>query len=268
MTLHAHKETLGIAALAGLTVGAVALVARIAVSPPPTVILASYATSLNGRTPGQRHNARLSANQLHNALIPPGGVFSFNKVVKTWSADRGYVKAPVSYDGELVPAYGGGVCQTSTTLYNAALLAGMPILERHKHVFAAHYAQPGRDAAVAQVDIDLRFRNPYPWPVRIEASGRDDRLLVRLLGEEKPKETVKIITQVLDRTIPDRLTRVIRRTGAAGRPFVRNPGARGIRVITYRIFSESGKEVRRERLSDDTYQAMDRLIQLTESAIR
>lgn len=239
--------------------------ARLISAPSPAVTLSSYATSLKGRTAGQRHNAMLSANELHGEVIPPGGVFSFNKAVKTWTSDEGYVKAPVSYDGELIPAYGGGVCQTSTTIYNAALLAGLPIVERHKHVFTAHYAQPGRDAAVAQENIDLRFRNPYQWPIRIEASARGDRLLVKLIGEEKPRHTVSIVTQTLDRTEPERLVRVVRRpSGSTGR-MVRNPGARGYRVVTYRIFSQSGREIRRERLSDDTYQPMNRLVQVSES---
>ncbi len=255
----------GILASAVLIGIAVTLVGRLAVAPPPVISLASYATSLKGRTPSQRHNAMLSANELHGEVIPPGGLFSFNRAVKTWTSDEGYVKAPVSYDGELIPAYGGGVCQTSTTLYNAALLAGMPIVERHKHVFAAHYAQPGRDAAVAQEEIDLRFRNPYPWPVRIEASARGDRLLVRVIGEERPRQQVSIVTQILNRTTPERLTRVVHRPKGSNRALMRNPGARGYRVVTYRVFSEAETEVRRERLSDDTYQPMDRLVQVNES---
>ena len=242
------------------------ILGRLTSAPSPTVEMASFATSLKGRTPGQRHNAMLSANELDGAVIPPGGVFSFNKRVKGWSADEGYVKAPVSFDGELIRAYGGGLCQTSTTLYNAALLAGLPIVERHKHVFAAHYAQPGRDAAVAQEEIDLRFRNPHGWPVRIEASARGDRLLVRLVGSEKPKMKVRIITQVLEQEKPERLTRMVLRAGGTGRSFVRNPGATGCRVVTDRAFFDGDREVRRERLSDDSYQAMDRIIQVTEAA--
>ena len=252
-------------AFGGLIVVLSAMVGGLVAAPPPSVEIASFATSLRGRTENQRHNAMLSANDLHNEVVPPGGIFSFNKAVKTWTADEGYVKAPVSYDGELVPAYGGGVCQTSTTLYNAVLLAGLPIVERHKHVFAAHYAQPGRDAAVAQENIDLRFRNPNPWPIRIEASARGDRLLVRLIGREKPKESVRIITQVIDRRTPERLTRRVERD-PYGRRFARNPGAVGYRVVTDRAFYEDGREVRRERLSDDSYQPMDRIVQIAESA--
>ena len=81
--------------------------------------MAGFATSLQERTASQQHNARRAAASINGQVIQPGGEFSFNKTVKSWSMDRGYVKAPVSYDGDLIREYGGGVCQTSTTLYNA-----------------------------------------------------------------------------------------------------------------------------------------------------
>jgi vancomycin resistance protein YoaR len=242
-----------------------ALFAQLAVLPPPEVEIAGYATSLKGRTRSQQHNARLAAQALDGKVVAPGGLFSFNQAVKSWSADRGYVKAPVSFDGELVPAFGGGVCQTSTTLYNAALLAGLPVRERHAHVFAPHYVAPGRDAAVAYPNIDLRFQNPYPWPIRLQARARGERLEVRLFGAERPRGMVRVAPHVLSRSAPARLTRVVRGgDGPAGRSYLRSPGATGYRVITYRIFSQSGREVRRERLSDDTYPAMNRVVQLSD----
>ncbi len=246
----------------GLAVASLLLFARVAATPPEYVEISGFATSLKGRTGSQRHNAMLAARALNGATIQPGAVFSFNRTVKPWSVDEGYVKAPVSYDGELVRAYGGGVCQTSTTLYDAALLAGLPILERHSHVFAAHYAMPGRDAAVAQPSIDLRFRNPYPWPLRIRASAKGDTLNVRLLAPQRPPSRVALESVVLSRSRPQHLTRVVDRPGSNGRAFVRGPGIEGCRVVTYRVFYQGDQELRRERLSDDTYLSMDRIVQL------
>lgn len=251
------------AALAGL---AAMMFAALAAPPATEVELAGYATGLEGRTGSQRINARKAADALNGKVIGPGAEFSFNKVVKSWSFDQGFLKAPVSYDGELVRAYGGGVCQASTTLYNAALLAGLPIVERHSHVFAPHYVPPGRDAAVAQQTVDLRFRNPYPWPVRIRSSADHDRLDIRLIGAERPRQTVDIESDVLNSVEPQRLTRVVYRPGGTvGRAYLRNPGAMGCRVVTYRIVFDGTTEVRRERLSDDTYEAMNRVVQVTET---
>ncbi len=250
-------------------VGFVGFVVRLmADTPRPEIVLAGFATNLERRTPAQRYNAKRAADALNGVIIPPGATFSFNKTVKGWTWEQGYVKAPVSYDGELVPAFGGGVCQTSTTLYNVALMAGLPIVERHHHVFAPHYITPGRDAAVAQYDIDLRFKNPYPWAVRLKTSVHANLLEISALGVEKPSSEVRILTDVLSQENPARLTRVIHPNYTPRkRFFVRNPGAVGYRVVSYRVFVEGNKEVRRERLSDDSYQPMDRVIQYHEKGL-
>lgn len=237
------------------------MVHGLAEAPVPSEIeIAGYATSLRGRTAGQRHNASKAADAFDGKIIAPGAVFSFNATVKSWSADQGFVKAPVSYDGELIKAYGGGVCQTSTTLYNAALLAGLPIVERHAHVFAPHYVPPGLDAAVAQRNIDLRFRNPYKWPLRLRANVIGDHLEVRIFGAKPIPQHVEISTEILSVSVPAHLTRVSHSRTSNGNPsYTRNPGAVGCRVIAYRAISQ-----RRERLSDDTYQAMDRIVKIDE----
>jgi vancomycin resistance protein YoaR len=229
------------------------------------VRLAGYATSLRQRSPSQSYNARLAARALDGQLIQPGAIFSFNRCIKSWTIDGGYRKAPVSYNGELVRAFGGGVCQTSTTLYNAALLAGLPIVERHHHVFAPHYINPGRDAAVAQYSIDLRFRNPYPWPVRIKSSATDDSLQISIFGQKKPDLEVHLETQILRVSQPERLTEVITGNNASGKSYLRCPGAQGYRVLTWRTYTLNGKEIKREEIGDDSYDALDRVIALTET---
>lgn len=245
---------------------AAALVLLLGARPTPSLVrIAGYATALEERSASQRHNARLAAEALNGQVVPPGSVFSFNHAVKPWTVDRGYVKAPVSFDGELVLAYGGGICQTSTTLYNAALLAGLPIVERHPHVFAPHYVAPGRDAAVAQYTVDLRFQNPYPWPIRIEAQARENEIEVRLLAPQRPDTNVSIRTDVLAISPPARRIRLVASGGDAPPRVLANPGTTGFRVVTYRLLSRNAEEWRRERLSDDTYQAADRIVRVLEA---
>ena len=242
----------------------VALLMLLTPSKSLEVEISGYATSLKGRTASQRINAQKAAAALDGKMILPGAEFSFNRIVKSWTFDQGYLKAPVSYDGELVRAYGGGVCQTSTTLYNAALMAGLPISERHSHVFAPHYVPPGRDAAVAQKTIDLRFRNPYAFPIRIRTFSKEEVIDIRILGAERPKTKACIEGRTFSEIEPQRLTRIRVIAGSSGKSFLRNPGATGYRVVTYRVVSENGAEKKRERLSDDTYEAMNRVIQVIE----
>lgn len=236
------------------------LFAVLGMAPSPQVELAGYATSLKGRTSSQAHNARLSALALDGKTIPPGATFSFNHAVQSWSLDAGYRKAPVSFDGELIRAYGGGVCQTSTTLYNAVLLAGLPIVERHPHVFRPQYIAPGRDAAVAYPGVDLRFKNPYAWPIVVRAIANSDTLEVHLWGAQRIEQSVRIVTEVLSTTNPRRLSRRLNSGSDPGRSYLRSPGAAGFRVVTYRVFKRAGPAERRERLSDDSYPAMHRVV--------
>ena len=254
---------LPVVALFGLLLAGGALLSPLTGEPTTPQKLAGFSTSLKGRSRNQKRNALLAARSIDGKLVAPGKVFSFNQTVQSWSVDQGYVKALVSYDGELVRAYGGGVCQTSTTLYNAVLLAGLPVVERHPHVFVPHYIVPGRDAAVAFPGVDLRFRNSTSSPVRLHARVRGERLEVWLTGAKTPPPVV-VKTEVLSTTMPLRLTQVSTRKNGSSprRSYVHSEGTTGYRVVTWRVFASG----RREALGDDTYPSMNRVVALRRNA--
>ncbi len=233
-------------ALAALALGGAAYQAL-----PRDHRIAAYATSLEGRARSQRHNAKLSLERLTGATIGPGELFSFNGRVGTFSRDAGYRKAPVSYNGQLIDDWGGGVCQTSTTLYNAALLAGMKVVERHRHRFAPSYVRPGRDAAVAFSNIDLRFVNPHPYPVRIEGRIEGNALRVEIIAPEELAERPTVVERVEESRSPSEV-----RFGAGSRSRVRSTGKTGYEVSVYRIVGD-----RRELISADTYPPMNRAVE-------
>lgn len=234
-----------IAAAVGL-----AAVVQLLAAPPPQRLVAAYFTSLGGRTGSQRHNARLALERLDEAVLPPGAEFSFNSVVGSLSRDQGFRRAPVSYNGTLIDDWGGGVCQTSTTLYNAALLAGLELLERHPHRFAPSYVPAGRDAAVAFSSVDLRFRNPYTFPVRFSGRIDGDRLVVEVWGKRVPDQLPQIAQEVQGVRTPGTLIL----EGPSSR--LRNTGKAGCEVSTYRVMGD-----RRELLSLDSYPVMDRVVE-------
>ena len=221
----------------------------------PEQTLGSYATPLAGRLADQRHNAELAARRLDGAVVGPGEELSFNRTVGSWSRDRGYRRAPVSFNGTLVSAWGGGVCQTSSTLYNAALLAGFEVVERHPHRYAANYVPPGRDAAVAFPNIDLRIRNPYSVPVKIVARSSASSLSIRLVGAAQPMEVS--VGQRLFGSASPQLIEV--GSGVGWR--VRNPGKQGYVVETLRTINGE-----RESLGVDSYPAMSRVVDRADSS--
>jgi len=243
----------------GVVIAGAGVLVTLCVAADSGTEIGAYTTSLVGRSEAQRHNARLAAEALDGAEIAPGGVLSFNDLAGPWSADTGYDKAPVSFSGELVDAYGGGVCQTSTTLYNAALLAGMQILERHRHNWPPGYVAPGRDAAVAFGALDLRVRNPYDQTLRARASCTGDSLVVRIVGEREPDCRARIertVHRVIEPTTVVRYSGLLpvgaRRTDVGGRP--------GYSVTTRRVFARGDEVVRRELVSYDDYDCLNGLI--------
>jgi vancomycin resistance protein YoaR len=215
------------------------------------VTMARYATPLDGRMGNQRHNAVLCLKQLDGTVVEPGATFSFNESVGTWSRDKGYRRAPVSFGGLLVDSWGGGVCQTSSTLYNAALLAGMHIDERHRHHYAPTYIAPGRDAAVAFPNIDLKFTNPYPFPVTLRGLVTRTGVVIDIVGAHGPPNGLRIEQRVADVAPPQEL---LVGSGRFGR--IRNPGHAGYSVETYRVSGDSS-----ELLSVDCYPVMNKIVE-------
>lgn len=220
-----------------------------------TYTLGAFATPLIGRTASQRHNARLAVLALDGAVIRPGAIFSFVTTTGPWTHDRGYRKAPVSFDGELVRSFGGGVCQTSSTLYCAALEAGLQIVERHRHTWPAGYAPPGGDAAVAPGGLDLRLRNPYSFPVTIRAYMQGDKLVCRIVAPQRPRQSCEVIREVTNVTSAPPVLRE-RADLPGGRREVVRRGRPGYHVTTTRLWLVDGDVVARELIADDVYPPM------------
>jgi hypothetical protein len=218
---------------------------------PDLHTIGSYAVDLSQRTPHQRWNARLAARSIDGHVVKPGAIFSYNRTIKNWTADRGYLRAPVSYDGVLIDSCGGGVCETSTALYNAALLAGLPIVERHPHTFAPSYVPPGRDAAVAFPGVDLRFGNDLAVPIIVRANVQGDQLVVKLEASQDRKSTVGIVSTVLARTSAPPLPPG---TDLRKRSPWRLLGHPGVRIAIYRVMAGSTGVTHKEFISDNTYQ--------------
>ena len=146
-----------------------------------TGVVASYTTTYGG-TPGRLHNVQLVSQLIDDHLIAPGAVFSFNQATGERTAEKGFQEAPVIINGELQNGLGGGVCQVSTTVFNAAYEAGLPIVERWNHaLYISHYPQ-GRDATVNYPDLDLKFRNDTGKWLLLRAFVGSGSLTINLYG--------------------------------------------------------------------------------------
>lgn len=141
-----------------------------------------YATSIHGST--QRiHNIQVASVSINNTLLWPGESFSFNDTTGPRTAERGYLTAPIILKGSFDVGLGGGVCQVSSTLFNAALEAKLSIEERHPHSMPVHYVPKGLDATVDYGSLDLKFRNNRKEPVIIKMYVSDDQIMAEIWGE-------------------------------------------------------------------------------------
>ncbi len=139
-------------------------------------VISFYYTSMEGSPDGRIHNIKKAVNRIDDKELEPQELFSFNDEVGNSNiAEDGWEKANVIVGGQLVEGYGGGICQVSSTLFNAAQGAGLTVVERHTHSKQVGYVPVGQDATVAYGWLDLKISNPYPFPVTIEAKTFDNQ---------------------------------------------------------------------------------------------
>ncbi|WP_379598204.1 VanW family protein [Oceanobacillus luteolus] len=146
--------------------------------------LGSYTTFYNSTNKERSTNIMLSAKAMHGTVIFPGEVFSFNKTVGERTEKRGYKKAPVIVKGEFAEDIGGGICQVSSTLFNAVDLRGIQMIERFTHSRSVPYVPPGRDATVSWWGPDFSFKNLYNEPIVITARAAYGSLTVEVFSSE------------------------------------------------------------------------------------
>ena len=168
--------------------------------PQDLVLRASFYTSYSKSTEERKHNISLASKSLNNVFVDVNGEFSFNYTVGERTKKRGYKEAKIIVNGEFVDGVGGGVCQVSTTLYNAVLLAGLNVIEYHPHSLPVSYVAPSFDAMVNSSWADLKFINNTHNPIIIKAFANGERLLVEIYGEKMQEKYVR--ESVITKTLP------------------------------------------------------------------
>ena len=197
-----------------------------------TSILGSFTTYFDGSNTSRAHNIHLASQKIHQTFIPAGGIFSFNQVVGERTPEAGYDDAPVFMGGRLVPGIGGGICQVSSTLFNAALLSGMDIVERDTHFAPVSYIPVGLDATVAWGYIDFQFKNPYSHPIYVIAEEGAGYVTITILGAKEDVPQSVTITKGKEQKIPNKKIEKINDT--VKEETIEEPGHEGISVDTTR----------------------------------
>lgn len=231
-----------------------------------TYTKADFYTEFNTENGDRAHNVALSLQKLNGIIVDSGAQFSFNETVGQRTAQNGFKEAKIIMDGEYVLGYGGGVCQTSTTLYNAALIAGMQIDMVRNHSLTSSYVSPSLDAMVNSGSSDLRFTNPYDTPVYIKAWTQGGRACIRIYGEENEYKIVprSYVLQVSkapdDRTIVDSEYKYLPKEAASGESKRLSYGKDGVKSEAYLEYYKEGVLVKRVKIRTDVYKSAQGVI--------
>lgn len=140
--------------------------------------LSEFSTEFKGATKARAHNIALASKAIDQTVVPPGAVFSFNETVGPTNKARGYKLGRIFINGKDAEGYGGGVCQVSSTLFNAVSQAGLEVVERHAHSKAVTYVKNGWDATTSYGGRDFRFTNSLPVAVRVRSAVNGEKLTV------------------------------------------------------------------------------------------
>lgn len=214
-------------------------------------LLGFYTTTFDASLRDRVHNMSLACGQISDTLLAPGEVFSINSILGESTPEKGYRKAPIISGGELVPGYGGGLCQVSTTLYNAALFANLQILERHNHQLTVPYVPPGRDATIFYASKDLQFRNNKGHHVLLHGTVDGHEITFRIFGAPA-KETVTIESKILEVYMPP--LRYINTTELPAGAEELTEGEPGYLVEVWKTVLSGNKILSKRKISTDIYQ--------------
>lgn len=222
--------------------------------------LSTCATRYDATNLTRTTNLQVAVNKINGVVVMPGETFSYNKTLGKRTAKAGYKDAAGYAGGKVVQMIGGGICQISSTLYDAVVYANLEIVERHNHAFLTSYLGAGKDATVVYGNLDFRFKNTRNYPVKIESYMQSGIVTVNIYGiKEENEYEIEISTTILS-YIPYEVIYENDSSLASGTEKVTQGGQKGCKSITYKILKQNGNEISRSVLSTDTYSAMNKYI--------
>lgn len=224
--------------------------------------ISSFKTSFKPSDVNRTENLKIAAAALNGTVVMPGGIFSMNKALGPRLASKGYKEAPIIIKNTVQPGLAGGICQVTSTVYNAALLGNFKIVSRRNHGLLVSYVGAGRDATIAGDAIDFKFRNTNKYPIYINAVMGQSTLTVNFYGaNEHPGQTVEISTEIYEWLKPN-IEYIQDSTLENGKKVVEEKPIKGAKSKTYRSVYVNGKLVSKELVSNDTYKKADGKIRI------
>lgn len=215
-------------------------------------IIGTYTTNYSSSSANRKENIRLASEKINGKILNPGEVFSFNGIVGPRTAAAGYKVAHVYSGSRVVDGIGGGICQVSSTLYNAVVFADLEIVYRTNHSLPVSYVPLGRDATVSYGTIDFKFKNNKETPIKLEVIADGNNLTVNVYGRKKYLIDISIETAITG-SRPYSVTEIKDDTMYEDERKIEERGANGTNTEAYKIVKENGEVVLRTLLAKSSY---------------
>lgn len=218
--------------------------------------MGSWTSKYSESNVGRSQNVKLSASRINGVTLLPGESFSYDKTIGSRTASNGYKVAAVYVGNKVDQGIGGGICQTSSTLYSAVLYANLEIVSRTSHSLPVSYMPAGQDATIAEGYIDFIFKNNTDYPIKIVCTAGSGAVKCSILGVKPEGESVNIVNTVTS-TLKPKITRTTNPAIPVGYKKIAQKGVDGYTVASQRIVSVNGVEKKNEKLTKSVYKAQD-----------
>ena len=225
--------------------------------------LAGYTTYFDPSQWARANNLEIALRYLNEKVVMPGETFSYNDTIGDTTAAKGYKPAATFKGGTVVDEMGGGICQTTSTLYNVALMANLEIVERHQHGLPVGYVPPSRDATVYSPTLDFKFKNNRNYPIKIVTSySSSGSLNISIYGTKEETEYEVVLSHKYLGTIPFTTKYIYDNTLPEGTTQIVSAGVNGYTSEGYITKKLNGVVVSSELLSKDTYKAQQQIVKV------
>lgn len=228
-------------------------------------LLSSFRTSFTSSNSNRSTNIRLCSEKINGTVLMPGETFSFNQVVGKRTPEAGFKPATAYSGGKVVQEYGGGICQVSSTLYNAVLYANLEITERTNHGYKPSYVDPGLDATVSWGGPDFKFTNNRDYPIRIVCDTSNKILNIYIYGLKRDTDYKVVLDAQYVSTVNFKTVYQKDSSLASGQSRVIQSGSNGCKTATYKyLYDANGTLVSSECISRDTYNPHNKIVAVGE----
>lgn len=224
--------------------------------------ISKYVTVYDESNQNRSTNIKLASEKIDGTILMPGEIFSYNKIVGERTIKAGYKEASVYMGGKVVDGIGGGICQVSSTLYNAALEANLEIVDRKNHYFITGYVPASKDATVSYGTIDFKFKNSRTYPIKISCTSQNGICQIVISGIKEEVEYEVVIEEKVTEILPYTTKKIETKALEKGVENEIQKGVNGYKSEAYRILKLNGQIISKTLLSKDSYNPLQRVVEI------